>query len=134
MTQEQTSTRGRSECIIACDEFGRPHDYGHDLHRDELHPKFEYRTTRGPRKLWESENTPPDGEGWTRNIHRGHNGWCRFEYHEEAYWMRRLPVTRFNPATDSPETAKQMAAVMLMHGTEDQQRQALSTMNGAPDA
>lgn len=43
-------------------------------------------------------------------------------------------VTRFNPATDSPETAKQMAAVMLMHGTEDQQRQALSTMNGAPDA
>lgn len=35
-------------------------------------------------------------------------------------------VERFNPAEGSPATADQMAAVMLLHGTPEQQREALN--------
>lgn len=44
---------------------------------------------------------------------------------------------RFNPATGSQETADQMAAVMLLHGSPEQQRQALTglaRLDAAADA
>ena len=60
------------------------------LHRWERHPDYEYRTMEGPRKAFDDE--PPSDEGWIRNIHVGsHEGWERFDYHEEGYWMRRKP-------------------------------------------
>ena len=61
------------------------------LHEHALHPDYEYATTTGPRKAWEYSDVPPDGDGWARNLHRGHpgEGWERFEYHEESYWLRR---------------------------------------------
>lgn len=59
------------------------------LHSFERHPDYEYATTSGPRKGWEP--SPPSGDGWTVNRYRGREGWERFEYHEEAYWMRPLP-------------------------------------------
>lgn len=58
------------------------------LHSKGLHPDYQYRTTDGPRKGWYDEDVPPEGEGWMRNIHRGSEGWERFDYHEESYWMR----------------------------------------------
>ena len=30
----------------------------------------------------------PEGECWERNIYVGDKGWERFDYHEEAYWMK----------------------------------------------
>lgn len=58
------------------------------LHSRQLHPDYEYTATDGPRKAWYDEDVPPKGEGWVRNVHRGRDGWERFDYHEEAYWMR----------------------------------------------
>lgn len=57
-------------------------------HRLEIHPDYEYAKTTG--YLVDSDGCPPEGEGWEQNVHRGRDGWVRFEYHEEAYWMRRL--------------------------------------------
>lgn len=71
------------------------------LHRREMHPDYVYATTTGPRKAWSDENTPPEGEGWERNTHIGRNGWERFDYYEEAYWMRRRPA----PTEDTPGDA-----------------------------
>jgi hypothetical protein len=51
-------------------------------------PGFEYATTQGQRKAWDDIDTPPDGDGWVRNVHPGRNGWERFDYTEESYWMR----------------------------------------------
>jgi hypothetical protein len=57
-----------------------------------MHPDYEYKTTQGPRKYWDDADTPPEGEGWERNIYRaGGEGWERYDYHEESYWMRRKP-------------------------------------------
>lgn len=61
------------------------------LHSKKQHPDYEYETTDGPRKSWYDEDKPPEGEGWERNVHAGRNGWERFDYHEEAYWMRKCP-------------------------------------------
>jgi len=60
-----------------------------DLHARQSHPDFEYATTTGPRKAFDEH--PPDGDGWVRNKTRGvrGEGWERFDFHEEAYWMRR---------------------------------------------
>jgi hypothetical protein len=68
---------------LTCDEAVR---LAGVLHRMEAHPDYEYETTKGPRKAFEIE---PPGDGWERNTHEGSNGWERFEFHEEAYWMRR---------------------------------------------
>lgn len=57
-----------------------------ELHADEAHPEWEYETTKGPRKSWEMF---PYGPGWTANKHRGRDGWEHFDFHDEAYWMRR---------------------------------------------
>lgn len=59
------------------------------LHAKGRHPDYEYATTRGGRKTWSDSDVPPEGEGWERNIHMGRDGWERFDYHEESYWMRR---------------------------------------------
>ena len=59
------------------------------LHSRRQHPDFEYATTDGPRKAWDVYK--PDGEGWEKNIHYN-DGWERFSYHEEAYWMRRAAL------------------------------------------
>lgn len=56
------------------------------LHTRETHPDFEYATTKGPRKAFDEHK--PEGEGWVRNTYMGREGWERFDYHEEAYWMR----------------------------------------------
>lgn len=61
------------------------------LHSKLSHPDFEYEETRGPRKAWDGESDPPEIDargGWVRNLHHGRDGWERFDYHEEAYWMR----------------------------------------------
>ena len=60
-------------------------------HSRSAHPWYEYQTTAGVRKVWMDADTPPDGEGWVRNVHIGRNGWERFDYHEESYWMRLRP-------------------------------------------
>lgn len=63
-------------------------------HAIEAHPAFEYRTTEGPRKAWDAKGSrpyaPDDEPQWERNVHRGDEGWERFDAHEEAYWMRRV--------------------------------------------
>lgn len=56
------------------------------LHRNRLHPGYEYATTQGPRKGFYL-NAP--SEGWEPNIDVGRLGWERFDEHEEAYWRRR---------------------------------------------
>lgn len=55
------------------------------------HPDYEYETTEGPRKGFDEHqpSTEPGETPWERNIHMGRNGWERFDYTEEAYWMRR---------------------------------------------
>lgn len=60
-------------------------------HGSEKEIGFEYRTTEGPRKHFD-EDIPPEGEGWVKNIHKGRKGWNRFDYTEEAYWMRTKTV------------------------------------------
>jgi hypothetical protein len=60
------------------------------LHSKRLHPDYEYSTTDGPRKAFYED--APEGDGWERNIEEGRNGWERFDYHEEAYWRRKLPA------------------------------------------
>lgn len=63
------------------------------LHSRQIHPDFEYDVTKGPRKAWNDEDRPPNGDsGWVRNIHVGRDGWERFDYHEESYWMRPKPA------------------------------------------
>lgn len=59
------------------------------LHARAMHPDFEYTTTDGPRKAWDDADVPPKGEGWERNIDKGHGGWQRYDYHEVSYWRRR---------------------------------------------
>lgn len=56
------------------------------LHSRQSHPDWEYTHTHGPRKAFDGHK--PEGAGWVPNIHMGKNGWERFDYHEEAYWMR----------------------------------------------
>ena len=58
------------------------------LHQRRIHPDYEYITTTGPRKAWYDA---PDltKEGWGINTDLGHDGWERFDYHEEQYWRRK---------------------------------------------
>lgn len=80
-----------TQCRLQADDVrcsGRPID---DQHRTQSHPDFEYATTTGPRKAFHDEDRPPHGDGWERNRTAGRDGWERFVYHEEAYWMRRKP-------------------------------------------
>lgn len=58
-----------------------------EKHAEQCHPDFEYAMSRGPRKAWDPHE--PEGDGWVSNVRVGRNGWERFDYHEEAYWMRR---------------------------------------------
>ena len=53
---------------------------------------YEYKTTTGPRKMWDDQDTPPEGEGWVRDMDQGRDGWERFDYHEESYWKREVKV------------------------------------------
>lgn len=62
-----------------------------ELHSMGRHPEYEYCTTVGQRKNWNDAETPPEGEGWERNVDAGRNGWERFDYTEESYWRRKLP-------------------------------------------
>lgn len=55
------------------------------LHARFAHPGWEYETTTGQRKAFDGHQPP--GEGWERNVDY-HDGWERFDYHEEAYWRR----------------------------------------------
>lgn len=59
-----------------------------DLHARAAHPDWQYTLTEGPRKQWDDVDRPPEGDGWVRNVHVGRNGWERFDYTEESYWMR----------------------------------------------
>lgn len=102
-----------SECPL-CPEYGTRLDTrcpGHDdtpgnrltvttaaLHARCAYPGWEYATTEGPRKQWESGHVPPCGDdpgacdhGWEPNVDAGRPGagWERFDYTEEAYWRRR---------------------------------------------
>lgn len=74
-----------------------------ELHDDQCHPDWEYETTTGQRKAWDDQNTPPPGGGWVRNTFTCFGeGWERFDYTEESYWMRPLradvPYPQFMPA------------------------------------
>ncbi len=61
------------------------------LHEMFAHPGYEYATTEGQRKNWDQIDDPPEGDGWVRNKAAGRNGWERFDYTEESYWMRIKP-------------------------------------------
>jgi len=58
------------------------------LHSRFMHLDYEYKTTDGPRKSWDDQDKPPEGDGWERNVDFGDEGWDRFDYHEESYWRR----------------------------------------------
>lgn len=62
------------------------------LHGRQMHPDWEYTSTTGPVKAWDSPDEPPDGAGWVRNTDVGRVGWVRFDYHEESYWRRRSGI------------------------------------------
>lgn len=76
---------------------GQPRETDQELHARGAHPEWEYRTTEGPRKQWDDQETPPRNENgepdpsWEPNVDMGRDGWDRFDYTEEAYWRRRLP-------------------------------------------
>jgi hypothetical protein len=65
-----------------------------ELHARFAHPDFEYRTTEGARKQFDSSVPPANENGvpertWEVNVDAGRDGWERFDYTEEAYWRRR---------------------------------------------
>lgn len=95
-----------SELTAARDEAERLRGI---LHAREMHPDFEYAATHGPRKAWYDEDVSPEGDGWEPNKYKGRDGWDRFDYHEEAYWMRlRTRATESpHPAPTSPSTTDQ---------------------------
>lgn len=68
----------------------KPQKTDSELHAECAHPDFEYMTTRGPRKAFDEH--PPPGDGWERNVEEGRGGWERFDYHEEAYWRRKVTL------------------------------------------
>jgi hypothetical protein len=57
------------------------------LHSRLSHPDYEYETTTGGRKDG-TAGDPPEGNGWEINKHYN-DGFERFDYHEECYWMRK---------------------------------------------
>ena len=59
------------------------------LHSRRLHPDFEYASTTGPRKYWDSTQQPP-GEGWEPNLDVGDRRWMRYDHYEESFWRRRI--------------------------------------------
>jgi hypothetical protein len=60
-----------------------------ELHRGFAHPDYQYAVTEGQRKRWDDADTPPEGDGWERNIEAGRDGWERFDFTEESYWRRK---------------------------------------------
>ncbi|MFF3153219.1 hypothetical protein [Streptomyces sp. NPDC057910] len=65
-----------------------------DLHARFAHPDFEYRTTEGARKRFDTTVPPVDANGdpdptWEVNADAGQDGWERFARTEKAYWRRR---------------------------------------------
>lgn len=61
-----------------------------ELHALGAHPRYQYAITSGQRKSWDDVDTPPaEDHGWERNVNMGRDGWDRFDYHEESYWMRK---------------------------------------------
>jgi hypothetical protein len=63
-----------------------------ELHQQQDHPAYEYRTLEGGRKTWREVDDPPEGDGWELNItSRDPDAFERFEYHEERYWRRLNP-------------------------------------------
>lgn len=53
---------------------------------------WEFAITSGPRKAWDNEMQPPPGKGWILDTTKGRNGWERFDFHEERYWKRLVPM------------------------------------------
>jgi len=78
-----------------------------DLHAQFACPGWQYTTTEGPRKQWEGQDTPPDGDGWERNTGAGRGGWERFDYAERSYWRRPVPE-RERLLHDDPGLAAQI--------------------------
>ncbi|MCG5464203.1 hypothetical protein MED01_002368 [Micromonospora sp. MED01] len=80
-------THGEDAAVYRAQLRRRPDE---ELHARAAHPDWEYTCTEGPRKQWDDVDRPPDGDGWVRNVHIGvrGEGWERFDYTEESYWMR----------------------------------------------
>ena len=57
------------------------------LHEKQNHPDYEYDTTETGRKSG-ADPREPEGNGWKANIHKGRNGFERFDFTEEYYWLR----------------------------------------------
>ncbi len=76
------------------------------LHERRRHPEWEYETTEGQRKAWDDIDTPPEGDGWERNVDAGRDGWERFDYTEESYWRRPKQVAGQAVTADAPEHAE----------------------------
>lgn len=77
--------------LAIVDEFApvpREPETDAELHARFRHPAWEYETTEGQRKQWDHQDTPPEGDGWERNLEAGRDGWERFDYTEESYWRR----------------------------------------------
>ncbi len=71
-----------------------------ELHKNKMHPDYEYETTVSGRKCGDSYK--PEGEGWEPNYcvsnHQYKNGivikeywrnWDRLDYTDEEYWKRK---------------------------------------------
>lgn len=78
-----------------------------ELHARLAHPDYEYMHTEGQRKtLWDDVPKVDEGEiPWERNVDY-HQGFERFDYHEESYWRRLKPVEPeeclLHPGVDEP--------------------------------
>lgn len=59
------------------------------LHKNRLHPDYEYTTTECGRKQFDGDEYMVK-DGWESNVYGGdyHSCWERFDYHEEHHWRR----------------------------------------------
>lgn len=96
LTNVQKLVRTLGDTPLAANFDALVEKMGHDTQGAPSLPaaeEYEYRTTTGPRKMWDQE---PDltKEGWELDVSQGREGWERFDNHEEMYWRRpRRPST-----------------------------------------
>ncbi len=94
-------------------ESGKAPKTDAELHEASSHPSYEYATTEGQRKAWYDADTPPEGDGWERNVDAGRNGWDRFDFTEESYWRRLRQEGPRKPS--APRILRLLAAIYADH-------------------
>lgn len=113
MLREITGLRDMGAHLAA----GHPRTEDAGSHNNGTMEGWEYETRTGPRKAFDDEDIPPEGEGWERNTDMGRGGWERFDSHEESYWRRQCTTGSGYPQTESPadELARLRAEVDEAH-------------------